>query len=248
MSFALPSFQTVSAKLAAAFVVCSVVGWLLHQYTGISLHLVPSQVLTDLTLWQLVTYIPLEYSAIGIIFGAIILWTMGGPLESWWGPRRLFTVLATVMVLSGVLTVAAAYFIRDLRNTAFTGGWALAGSVWVLYGLHIGRGETNFWGVPVTGNVLAAIGAGFVALGAVFSGLKHVVPEALALALSWGYVRGFTPRKLWLQARALWMERQLRRRTKRLRMISRRAQHALGLGPLPPLRNLVRSAACTRCF
>ncbi|HEY8207697.1 MAG TPA: DUF1751 domain-containing protein [Myxococcaceae bacterium] len=220
VSFELPSFRTVSAKLAVAFVAVSVAGWLLYKQTGVALHLVPSSVLTDLTLWQLVTFIPIEYSPMGILFGCLIIWSMGGYLESWWGPRRMFTVLATVMVLAGVVTVAGAFFIRPLRNTAFTGGWALAGAIWVLYGLHIGRGEANFWGVPMSGNALAAVGAGLVALGAVFNGPEHVVPDALALGFCWAYMRGLTPRKLWIHAQSAWMERQLRRRSKRLRMVT----------------------------
>src|SRR5689334_19827801 len=89
--FVLPSIRTAAAKLTVAFIVCSVVGYLIERNTGLRLGLVPATVITDLTLWQLVTYIPLDYSPTGIIFGGLIIWQMGGQLEQWWGTKRLLT-------------------------------------------------------------------------------------------------------------------------------------------------------------
>src|SRR5262245_35218124 len=157
-SFALPSFRTTSAKLAVALVLCSTLGFVLERQMGlVKLALYPGLVLTDLQLWQLVTFIPLSYHPLGIVFGAVILWQMGGYLEASWGARRLFIVAVTVVLLAALFTLAAALFVRPLRSTVYEGGWALAGAIWVLYGLHLGRAQTNFWGVPVSGNGLAAI-------------------------------------------------------------------------------------------
>jgi membrane associated rhomboid family serine protease len=229
VQFEMPSFRTVSAKLAAVFVVGSVVARLIEDSTGFSLRLVPGQVMTDFTLWQLVTFIPVEFSAMGIVFGAIVIWSMGGYLEGWWGPKRMFVVLAVVMVATGLLTVAGAALYGPMRSFAFTGGWAMAGAIWVLYGLTIGRGETNFWGIPLTGNSLAAIGVGFVGLQAVAGrpegvplrwGIISVVPDLLALAMCYGYMRWGSPRKLWTKVQSFWLERQVRRRSRRLSVIS----------------------------
>ncbi len=42
-------------------------------------------------------------------------------------------------------------------------------ALWVAYGLSFGRRQTNFWGLPVSGNVFALIGVGFVFLNGAFS-------------------------------------------------------------------------------
>ncbi|HYV46983.1 MAG TPA: DUF1751 domain-containing protein [Myxococcaceae bacterium] len=225
----MPSLHTVSAKLAAVFVAGSVVARLIEDSTDFSLRLVPGQVMTDFTLWQLVTFIPVDFSVMGVVFGAIVIWSMGGALESWWGRRRMFSVLAAVMLITGPLTVGAAFLYSPMRHLPLTGGWALAGSIWVLYGLYIGRGEANFWGIPMAGNSLAAIGVGFVALQALVGrpqgvplslGIALVVPDALALAMCYGYMRWGSPRKLWVKVQSLWLERQVRRRSRRLSVIS----------------------------
>jgi len=220
VQFALPSIRTAAAKLTVAFVFCSVVGYLIEKNAGVTLGLVPATVITDLTLWQLVTYIPIDYSPMGIIFGALVIWQMGGQLEQWWGTKRLLTVSLTVVFLAGLLTVALSLLVRSLRLVELQGGWALAGSIWVLYGLRVGRGQTNFWGIPVTGDTLAAIGAGFVLLIAIFGSWQAVVPEALALGCCYVYMRVGTPRDLWLKAQSWRLEQQVRKRSKKLRMIS----------------------------
>lgn len=220
VQFALPSLNSAAAKLTAAFIVCSILGYLIERNTSVRLGLVPAEVLTDLTLWQLVTYIPLDYSPMGIIFGALVIWQMGGYLEAAWGTKRLLTVTLTVVFLAGILTVLLSLALRSLRMVELQGGWALAGSIWVLYGLWLGRGQSNFWGIPVTGDVLALIGAGFVLLVAIFGAWQAVVPEALALGCSWFYMRVGTPRGLWLKAQSWRLERQVKSRSRKLRMIT----------------------------
>jgi len=90
----------------------------------------------------------------------------------------------------------------------------------VLYGLRLDRGQTNFWGIALSGNAFAAIGAFFVLLVAVFGAWQAVVPEAIALGCCWVYMRVGTPRDLWLKAQSWRLEQQVRRRSKRLKMIA----------------------------
>ena len=37
----------------------------------------------------------------------------------------------------------------------FLGATVMTTGIWIAYGLSIGRGQSNFWGMPITGNVLA---------------------------------------------------------------------------------------------
>ena len=52
-------------------------------------------------LWQPFTYGFIETSPMGIIFGAIIIWSIGGWLERVWGSRRLLLVRWGVTALAG---------------------------------------------------------------------------------------------------------------------------------------------------
>jgi hypothetical protein len=91
--------------------------------------------------------------------------------------------------------------------------------LWVAYGLAIGRGQTNFWGFPLSGNALAGIGAGFVILQVLTAGWRSQLPDLFGLVLIYAYVKGASPRRLWLQFQHWRIQRQLRERSKRLRVV-----------------------------
>ena len=133
--------------------------------------------------WQLVTYALVEVSPMGVIFGAIILWNLGGFVEQSWGRRRFLLFSLAIVVLPAIATVLLALLVPALVRQAYPGAMVLTGSLWVAYGLQIGRGQTNFWGLVVTGNVLALIGAGFVFLNAAFAGISHRHPRGVRPAL-----------------------------------------------------------------
>ncbi|MBI3184533.1 MAG: rhomboid family intramembrane serine protease [Myxococcales bacterium] len=217
--FGFPPVRTMAAKLAIALLACSVVGVLIERAVGLPLlRLVPTAVL-KLAVWQPITYIPLEYSPLGIIFGALILWMMGGALEMTWGSGRLFWFAVGTTFAAGLLTVALSLLVSSIAGFPYGGGTVMASIVWVAYGLSFGRRMTNFWGLPVSGNVLALIGVGFVALTAVFSGWQLVVPEVFALLLTFLYVRVGSPRVFWLRLQSWRLQRQLKARSRHLRVI-----------------------------
>jgi membrane associated rhomboid family serine protease len=229
VSFTLPSVRSAAAAMAVALVVTSVLGALLPGFREVVL-LVPGLVVGQLYLWQVLTYALVETSPTGVIFGAIILYSIGGALEARWGQRRFLTFSAGIVAAAGVATVALALVVPGLVSGAYPGGMVLTGALWVAYGLLIGRSQTNFWGMPVTGNMLALIGAGFVLLNAAFSGVSTVVPELFALGFTWLTVRGHSPTRLWMQFRSWQLERDLRRRSSHLRSVEGGRR---GPGPTP---------------
>jgi hypothetical protein len=97
----------------------------------------------------------------------------------------------------------------------------MTGALWVASGLVIGRGQTNFWGIPLTGNTFALIGVGFVVLTAAFSSVFAVIPEALALGLTWAYVRGASPRLVLLKLQSWRFQRQLKARSRHLKVVGK---------------------------
>jgi hypothetical protein len=209
--------ESMAARLALGLVAGSVLA-LLARPLGALLVLWPSQVFFGLRLWQPFTYAFVELSPLGIIFGALILYSIGGGLEMSWGSRRLLWVVYGGAVLAGFLT-ALVGLLFELR-IPYTGGFVMATLAWVAYGLSIGRGQTNFWGIPITGNVLAAIGAGFVVLNSLAAGWLSQLPQLFALGIAFFYVRGGSPRHMWLRLQHWRLQRQLRGRSRHLRVIS----------------------------
>ena len=214
-----PGLHGAAAWLAVALVIGSVLYALTREGLGALLLLVPGAVLHGF-LWQPVSYGFVENSPMGVIFGALILWQLGGALEQSWGPRRMSFFAVGVTVLAGILTVLLALLVPALRNIPFAGGFVMGSALWVAYGLGFGRHQTNFWGLPVSGNVFALIGVGFVFLSGAFSSFLLVVPSAVALLLTWGYLRLGGPSDWLLRMQSWRLQRQLRSRSKHLTLVS----------------------------
>ena len=215
----LPGLQGAAAWLAVALVVGSVVYALSREGLGALLLLVPGAVLRGLV-WQPLSYGFVENSPMGVIFGALIVWQLGGALEQTWGTRRMSTFAVGTTVLAGVLTVLLSLLLPTLRGIPFAGGFVMGSALWVAYGLSFGRRQTNFWGLPVSGNVFALIGVGFVFLSGAFSSFLLVIPEALALLLTWAYLRLGGPSDWLLRLQGWRLQRQLRVRSKHLTLVS----------------------------
>src|SRR5689334_21168804 len=109
--------------------------------------------------------------------------------------------------LAGLITVLMSFVVPVAPY--FAGGTVMASILWVTYGLTIGKGQTNFWGMPVTGNMLAIIGAGFLHLRTLQAGWTTQLPDLFGLLIALVYVRGGSPRRLWLQIQHWRLSRQL---------------------------------------
>ncbi|HEX5750511.1 MAG TPA: DUF1751 domain-containing protein [Archangium sp.] len=214
-----PSVESTAARLAIGLVVGSVLS-LAVRSVGALLVLTPGAVFPGLMLWQPFTYGFVELSPLGIIFGAFALYSIGGGLEMSWGSKRLLWVVLGGTVLAGFLTVLLSLFFPQLRAMPYPGGWVMGTIAWVAYGLSIGRGQTNFWGIPITGNVFAGIGAFFVLLNSLAGSWISQVPEIFALGITFIAVRGGSPRTLMLRLQHWRLQRQLRGRSRHLRVIS----------------------------
>ncbi|HVP61035.1 MAG TPA: DUF1751 domain-containing protein [Myxococcaceae bacterium] len=215
----LPSLQGAAAWFAVALVIGSVFCRLTLDGVGALLLLVPGEVLRGFV-WQPFTYAFIETSVSGVIFGALILWQLGGALEQSWGTQRMALFAVGITALAGLLTVFLALVIPALRPVPFPGGFVMGSALWVAYGLSFGRRQVNFWGIPLSGNMFALIGVGFVVLTGVFSSPLLVVPSALALLLTWAYLRLGGPSDWLLRLQSWRLQRQLRSRSKHLTLVS----------------------------
>ncbi len=213
--------RSSAAKMAVLFVICSVVYYATERWTAEWVLLQPDQVLHSLTLWQLVTYAPIFFrQPMSFIFGVLIIVSVGGALERHWGAKRLWVFAFSIAATSAAITVLLSLVIPRLGAFPFTGADVIVGSLWVAYGLLIGRGRTNFWGLPVTGNTLALIGAAFVVLSGLLSTWLLVIPELVALGLTFLHVRLGFPQDT-LQRFGSWrLQRDLNKRSSHLRVIT----------------------------
>src|SRR5262249_33272947 len=102
---------------------------------------------------------------------------------------------------------------------SFVGADLVVTSQWVAYGLLIGRGRTNFWGLPVTGNTLALVGASFVLLSGLLGSWTFIIPELIALGLTFLHVRYGLPGSAWTRLQSWRLQRDLKKRSSHLRVI-----------------------------
>lgn len=215
------STASTAAKLALLTLGVSVIVQL-SDVAQAWLPLTPGAVVGRLALWQLLTYIPVTpVATFGFIFVLLIIWSTGSALEMSWGTRRFLSFVVGVPVASAVLTVLLSLVWPSLRIQPFFGGLLVASIIWIAYGLSHGGAQLNFWSIPLSGNAFALIGAGFIALNAVIArSLVPVVPEIFAGLITWGYVRLGSPRVLILKLRHWKLQRELKSRSRHLRVIS----------------------------
>lgn len=210
--------NTMAARLAIALIVGSALFFLTRSNFFV---LVPGLVFSG-AVWEPFTYAFVASDPLSVIFGALVIWSIGGALEATWGPKRLLYVAFGTTALAGVITTLVALVDPAMRLQLFFGAWVMGTIVWVAYGLSYGRGQTNFWGIPVSGNVFALIGIGFVVLRAFYArDWRPVAPEVLGIALIIVYLKLGSPRIWWLRFQSWRLQRQLRARSTHLRLIAK---------------------------
>lgn len=212
----------MATKLTLAAIAGSVVFALFKGSFGLYLPLAPVGVLHGF-LWQPFTYAFVGSNPMEVMFGALAIWSIGGSLEETWGAKRLLAFALSTTVLAGVLTVLLSVLLPRLQNFPYFGIWVMGTSLWVAYGLAHGRGQTNFWGIPLSGNTFALIGAGFIFLDGAYASPQWlgVVPHVFGLALTLVYIKLGSPRFFWLRFTSWRLQRRMRRRSKYLTLVSK---------------------------
>lgn len=213
--------RSSAAKMAVLFVIASVAFYLSERWTKAWIPMIPGDVIGSFKLWQLLTYsVIFHRDAMNFIFGVLILVSIGGSLERHWGAKRLWLFSIGIAFFAGLLTVGVSWFVPLAQQIPYVGANVIVSSMWVAYGLMIGRGQSNFWGLPVTGNTLALIGAAFVVLSAILNPWQVMLPDLIGLGLTFVHVRLGFPQDT-LQRFGSWrLQRDLQKRSSHLRVLS----------------------------
>jgi membrane associated rhomboid family serine protease len=181
------SFHNSAHQLAIALIAISVV----HGLLGTAgLLLIPAATLNNLELWRPFTALLVALNPVEIIFGALIIYSIGGALEQSWGKRRFLKVALGIPFLAELATLTT-YALLPLNGlVAYHGASMIISTIWIAYGLRAAftRQLLNFWGSPLRGETFALIGLGFVVLNAIFAGITVVLPDLFAAAFTYIYM------------------------------------------------------------
>ncbi len=183
----------------------------------------PSQVLGYARIWTAFTYLFLELDPMSLLFYEVFgLWIFASPLEQRWGTRRFLffffgtgTGAAILTTLLGGFVSSSLWSFSGFHGTYVVGTAILVG--WVLTNWHSTAYLLIF---PVRAPFLLVFALGIPVLYMIMGLWQPYVPVMLAAGI--GYLllrRGLSPRRAYLHFRAWWIDRQLKRKARHLRII-----------------------------
>jgi membrane associated rhomboid family serine protease len=157
---------------------------------GLFLLFVPVAVIAHFEVWRPFTSLLVAIHPMEIIFGALIIYSIGGSLEDSWGRKRFLRVALGIPFIAELFTLAFYLTFPTSQPVPYHGASTMISTIWIAYGLRaaFSRQLLNFWGSPLKGETFALIGLGFVVLSAVFSGVLVVLPDLIAAGLTYLYM------------------------------------------------------------
>ena len=185
--------------------------------------LVPIAVVQRLWLWQPLTYAFVETSPLGVIFGALILWQLGGPRWSRPGAARRMALFAVgTTVTAGVLHRGAGSLVPPPAAGARYAGGTVMASV-ALGGLRpeLGPPPDELLGPRHLGERLRPDRGGLrLPQRRVRRLLASWCPPPLGLLLTWAIPQDWRAGGLAAPTPGWRLQRQLRSRAKHLKLVS----------------------------
>lgn len=181
------SFDTSAHQIAIAMIAISIVNGLLGSA---ALLLIPYPTIHNLELWRPFTALLVAVNPIEIIFGALIIYSIGGALEQGWGKRRFLIVALGIPFVGELAALLTCILLPVSSEIPYHGVSIIISTIWIAYGLRAAFSGhlLNFWGSPLKGETFALIGLGFVVLNAIFAGVMVVLPDLFAAAFTYLYM------------------------------------------------------------
>jgi membrane associated rhomboid family serine protease len=218
------SFPLVAVGLAGATLLISILAAVAGR-SGVGLiallPLSPRLVLFGQA-WRLVTWPLAEGDAISLVFACLVLLWCGRDLAYAWGPGRLLAAYFGVAAVAGALTTLVGFLWPAVLDGFYLTPWALCDALIVAWAVIFPHRPILFmFVVRLMGRQIVWATVGLVALMALLYGPSRFVPHFLAMGLMWLYVRGESPRTLWLRLRFRLLDLQRRRGRAHLRPVDR---------------------------
>ncbi len=181
------SLYSTAHKLTIALIGASILQGLFQSG---ALLFIPRPTILDLEIWRPFTALLIAVSPMEIIFGALIVYSIGGALEQSWGRKRFLRVALGIPLLAELLTLAVFFLTSAIPDIAYHGASSLITVIWIAFGLRAAQSGQllNFWGAPIQGTTFALIGLGFVVLNGIFSSFLIVLPDLFTALLTYGYM------------------------------------------------------------
>lgn len=185
------SFHHSAHLLAVGIIIMSIVQGILTQQEADTFLFSPLAVLYQAHVWKPFTSLLIARNPLEIIFGGLIVYSIGGSLESWWGRKRFLSrALGIPLSAQAIVLIFAFLTPSSFEITTYPGAGQIITTLWILFGLsaHFRGQLLNFWGTPLQGKTFALIGLGFVVLGAVFNNVILVLPELITAGLCYAFM------------------------------------------------------------
>jgi membrane associated rhomboid family serine protease len=175
--------------------------------------------------WRLVTWAFLTPDPISLVFGCLLIGSLGADLCQVWGRPRLVTLYLLAAALPGGLTtlLAAALPPSWLMGRIYASPWVAIDALIIAWASYFpNRPIRLFLVLPAAGRSLIWLTVGITALFAVFQGWQLYLPHALSQGLTLLYLyRLRLLRSAWLRLRLRVHELRLRRRARHLTVVRR---------------------------
>lgn len=214
-------FPVVAVGLVMATLLVSILGANLGAVQSFGL-MAPTLVWHG-QLWRLLTWTFFEMSPLSLIFACLVFLFFGRELAYRWGPTGFLQVCAGIVVGSGLLTCLIARFAWPrLMDFPYGSAWALGEALIIAYAmLFPSRTILVYFVIPLAGRQLMLLTMAGTLLFALLTSFAPFVPHFAAQGLMYAYLRGYSPRLLWLQLRARTVRWSPRKRASHLRAVDR---------------------------
>jgi len=191
------------------------------QPLGWALLLSPAEVIEG-EIWRLATWILVEGDLLGLALALLSLWGLGRELCWAWGPRRFLATYAVLGIATGVAVTALALAWPALGGARHGGVWPMTLALLVSWGLLFPERQLLlFFALPLRASQLSWVILGGTALWLLAVSAAAALPAAVAEVLMVAWVRGWSPRALWQEARIRWGRWRMRRRSRRLKVVKK---------------------------
>ncbi|HET6410882.1 MAG TPA: rhomboid family intramembrane serine protease [Anaeromyxobacter sp.] len=210
--------------LLLLMVVATVASWILRNSEWAELS--PAAILQG-QIWRIVSWAFVQGQPLTLLFGGLMLYSFGSQLAYDWGEARLLSTFLGLTAGAALITVAIAIVWPPFMAFGHLDMWPPVIGLLLMWSLRYPDQQLSFWGIlPMTGRTMAIlVVAGTVLYGLAaggVAGLARFTPHFASIVIGWALSRGRLrlPLRRWKLAwRDYLLERQLRRRSRHLKVV-----------------------------